>query len=860
MATFPSRAKVVIVGGGIVGNSVAYHLANLGWRDLVLIDKGPFPNPGGSTGHASNFIFLVDHNKEMTQLTVESARQYTDWGVYTTCGGIEVARSETRMTELRRRMDSAKNWGIDDARLVTPAEIKELVPFIDESILVGGFYTPGVGVVDSLRFGTLCREKAEAMGALSVFANTEVSGFDVEDADEGKRIKAVHTSRGTIEAEYVVIACGVWSPNVAQLAGAYIPLTPTVHQMIDVGPVPRFEQSSRAIEFPIVRDMDVLMYERQDGVGLEIGSYAHRSILHDPEDIPALGQSALSPTEFPFTQDDFEPQMEDALELMPEIVGDERVGVKYAINGLIALTPDGMPLLGETPEVKGLWSAAAVWVKEGPGAGKSIAEWMVHGESEIDVAQSDISRFHAHQKTRRHTKARSFEAFPKTYGIVHPAEQYLSDRPLREGPMHEWHAAHDAEFFEVAGWERPQWFKSNAALVEHYGVKPRTNEWDARWWSPIINAEHLAMREAAGIFDLSAFAIFDIVGPGALASVQGVAMRQMDVAVGKVVYTPVLSEVGGFKSDLTIMRLGKHHFRVVTGGAHGMSDLKWFKDHLAENASLVDLTTAYTTIGIWGPKARDIVQSVARADMSHAGFPFGTCRTIEIGSQLVLASRISYVGDLGWELYVPMEQGLRLWETLWEAGQQHGLTACGIGVYGTTGRLEKGYRAYGMELDGDYTVVEAGMLPPKIKAEPYVGREAVLRQMAEPPVAILCTLIVDDHTSPSTGEQRYMLGRQPIVRADGSSIVDAKGRRSYATSAGASPSTGKHLLFAYLPPEDAVEGNHLFVQYFMDRYPVTVAVVGSRPYFDPENLRVRGLGEGPSGVPAAASKPVAVPA
>jgi glycine cleavage system aminomethyltransferase T/glycine/D-amino acid oxidase-like deaminating enzyme len=756
--------------------------------------------------------------------------------VYTECGGIEVARSEERMTELRRRMDSAKNWGIDDARLVTPAEIRELVPFIDESILVGGFYTPGVGVVDSLRFGTICREKAEEMGALTVFANTEVTGFGIED----ERVRSVETTRGTVEAEYVVIACGVWAPQVAELAGSHIPLTPTVHQMADYGPVPLFEQSSKAIEYPIVRDMDVLMYERQDGVGLEVGSYAHRSILHDPEEIPSVEQARLSPTEFPFTQEDFDPQLEDALELMPSILGDERVGQKYAINGLIALTPDGMPLLGETPEVRGLWSAAAVWVKEGPGVGRAIAEWMIHGEPEIDVAQSDISRFHAHQRTRQHTKRRSFEAFPKTYGIVHPAEQYLSDRPLRRSPMHEWHAEHGAEFFEVAGWERPQWFKSNAGLVEHYGVEARTNEWDARWWSPIINAEHLAMREKAGIFDLSAFEIFDIVGKGALASVQRVAMRQMDVAVGKVVYTPVLSQVGGFKSDLTIMRLGRNHFRVVTGGAHGPSDLKWFRDHLDEAASLVDLTTAYTTIGLWGPRARDIAQSITRADMSHEGFPFGTCRTVEIGSQLVLASRISYVGDLGWELYVPMEQGRRLWEELWAAGEPHGLTACGMGVYGTTGRLEKGYRAYGNELDGDYDVVEAGMLPPRIKAQDFVGREAVLRQMAKPPAALLCTLTVDDHTS-STGERRFMLGRQPIVREDGSPLTDAKGRRSYATSAGASPSTGKHVLFAYLPPEEAVEGNHLFVQYFMERYPVTVAVVGARPLFDPDNLRVRGL-------------------
>jgi glycine cleavage system aminomethyltransferase T/glycine/D-amino acid oxidase-like deaminating enzyme len=834
MASFPASAKVVIVGAGIVGNSVAYHLANLGWRDILLIDKGPLPNPGGSTGHASNFIFLVDHNKEMTALTAESARQYRDWDVYTECGGIEVARTETRMNELRRRMDSAKNWGIDDARLVTPAEIKELVPFIDESILVGGFYTPGVGVCDSLQFGTLCREKAEAMGALTVVANTEVTGFDTT----GGRIRSVRTTRGTVEAEYVVIACGVWAPMTAEMAGSHIPLTPVVHQMIDVGPVPRFERSSKAIEFPIVRDMDVLMYERQDGIGLEIGSYAHRSILHDPEEIPSIEQAALSPTEFPFTQDDFDPQMEDALELMPEIVGNESVGVKYAINGLIALTPDGMPVLGETTEVRGLWSAAAVWVKEGPAVGKCVAEWMIHGEPSIDLGASDISRFHAHQKTRQHTKARAFEAFPKTYGIVHPAEQYESDRPIRKSPMHDWHQAAGARFFEVAGFERPQWFESNAPLVEKYGVATRPNEWDARWWSPIINAEHLAMREHAGIFDLSSFMKFDIVGPGALAGVQSVAMRQMDVPVGRVVYTPVLSQEGGFKSDLTIMRLDESTFRVVTGGAHGMSDLKWFRDHMPADAAIVDVSTAYTTIGLWGPRARDIVQSITRADMSNEAVKFGTCRTVEIGSQLVLASRISYVGELGWELYVPMEQGQRLWDELWAAGQPHGLTACGIGVYVTTGRLEKSYRAYGAELDGDYNVVEAGMAPAKVKGQDFVGREAVLRQLGETPAATLCTLTVDDHTS-SSGEKRYMLGRQPIVLADGTPLTDAKGRRSYVTSAGASPSTGRYALMAYLPPEHAAEGNRLFVEYFAERYPVTVAVVGSRPLFDPENLRIR---------------------
>jgi len=835
--TLPSQARAVVIGCGIVGNSLAYHLTDQGWSDVLLLDKGPLPNPGGSTGHASNFIFLVDHSKEMTQLTLESARQYRELGVYTECGGLEVARTEERMEELRRRMASAKSWGIEPVSLVTPAEIKELVPYIDESILLGGFHTPGVGVVDSLRAGTLMRERAVESGGLTVSANTETVGMDVENG----RIRRVHTSRGTIEADTVVIACGVWSPLLAAMAGAHIPLTPAVHQMIDIGPVPRFEKSSRAIEYPIVRDMDVFMYERQDGTGLEIGSYAHRSILHDPEEIPSIAEAALSPTEFPFTQSDFDPQMLDALDLMPEIVGDESVGVKYAINGLIALTPDGMPILGETPEVTGLWSVAAVWVKEGPGVGKSVAEWMVHGESHIDLHSSDVSRFHPHQKTRAHVKARTFEAFPKTYGIVHPAEQWSSDRNLRISPMHRQEAELGAVFHEAAGWERPQWYDVNAPLVERYGVEEREAEWDARWWSPVINAEHLAMREHAGLFDLSAFAIFDVQGAGALDALQRAVLAQMDVGVGRVVYTPVLGPGGGFKSDLTIMRLGDESFRIVTGGAHGMADKKLFRDLLPADgsATLDDVTTAWTTIGLWGPRARDILASVTRDDVSGEGFPFGHCRTLEIGSQLVLASRISYVGDLGWELYVPIEQGGRLWDVLWEAGQPHSLTACGIGVYGTTGRLEKGYRAYGAELESEYTVVEAGMQRPKVKEQDFVGKEAHLRHREEEPAAILCILTIDDHTSTS-GVKRYPLGREPITLRDGTPLTDAKGRRSYVTSAGAGPSLGAYLLFAYLPPEHATEGSQeLAVEYMHEHFPVTVARVGAVPLFDPENTRIR---------------------
>ena len=837
MSDLPKKAKVVIIGAGIVGNSVVYHLARLGWKEMVLVDKGPLPNPGGSTGHASNFIFPVDHAKEMAQLTLDSMRQYKELGVFTECGGIEVARTEARMEELRRRMSSAKSWGVE-SRLITPAEVKELVPFINETIILGGFHTPSVGVVDSLRAGTLMREYALERGALTISANTEILDMRVENG----RISSVVTDKGEIETEYAIICCGVWSPRIAKMAGATIPLTPAVHQMITVGPLEQLAHTVGEIEYPIVRDMDTFCYERQHGSDMEVGSYAHRPILHEPDDIPSIEESALSPTELPFTQEDFDPQLEQALELMPEILGDERAGVRHAINGLLSLTPDGFPLLGETVEVKNLWSAAAVWIKEGPGVGRLIAEWMTYGASEIDPHHSDISRFYDYARSKTHVNARTSEGFNKTYGIVHPREQWNSNRFVRVSPFYAREVALGAEFFETAGWERPQWYNSNEKLLAEFGdrVNKRPNEWDARWWSPIINAEHLAMRERVGMVDLTAFAQFEITGPGALDFMQKVAVNQMNVEVGRGVYTPFLYPNGGFKADLTILRLGQDHFRVITGGGDGGRDKAWLLQHMPEDGSvsLQDITSATCTVGLWGPHARDVLASVTEGDVSNEGFPYSTAKEIRIGSIKAMAFRISYVGELGWEITTQMEHGLKMWDTLWEAGQPYGIVPVGIGVYGNTGRIEKGYRLMGNELESHYSPVEAGLARAKVKKADFIGKEAYLKARSEEPAATLCTLTVDDHTSAS-GEQRFMQGNEPIVTLDGKRIVDSHGRPSYVTTAGASPSTGKFLLMAYLPTELAQVGTQLQVQYMHEYYPVTVVVAGSTPYFDPDNERMK---------------------
>ena len=534
--------------------------------------------------------------------------------------------------------------------------------------------------------------------------------------------------------------------------------------------------------------------------------------------------------------------MEQALELVPDILGDERVGIRHQINGLLSLTPDGMPILGETPEVKGLWAAAAVWIKEAPGIARMVAEWMTDGKPEIDPHGSDIARFHAHQKARHHVKARSAEGFNKTYGIVHPAEQWASNRDVRLSPFNPRERELGAVFFETAGWERPFWYESNKGLLEEYGdrVMPRSAEWESRWWSPIINAEHLAMRDRVGMVDLSAFAIFDITGPGALDHVQAMAVAQMDVPDGRVVYTPLLNEAGGIKSDLTIMRLGRDHFRVVTGGAHGMGDRKWFSDHLPADGSaqLYDATSTWCTAGIWGPRARE----------SSRRRPPRMCRTR--GSRSGRAGRSSSAGS---------PSSPRASRT--SASSAGSCTSRWSRARGCGTRSRRRARRTASFRSGSASTARPGgsrraIAPtapssssnstssrPTCCAQGQGGRlhrsrRRISSSVRRPPVATLCTLTVDDNTSAS-GVKRYMLGREPILTAEGGPITDAKGRRSFVTSAGSGPSVGKHILLSYLPPSYAVVGTKLQVEYFGERYPVTVAVVGSTPLFDPENTRVK---------------------
>ena len=664
--------------------------------------------------------------------------------------------------------------------------------------------------------------------------------------------------RGRIEAEHVVIACGVWSPRIAAMAGANIPLTPAVHQMADVGPLDVLVESNKELAYPIIRDMDTFCYERQSAGSMEVGSYAHRAILMRPDDIPSNQEAALTPTELPLTWEDFDPQMEQAIELM-DMLGDAEI--KYAINGLLSLTPDANPVLGETVEVRNLWSAAAVWIKEGPGIAQLVAEWMTHGYPHMcDPHGSDISRFYPHEKTEYHINARCNEHFNKTYGIVHPREQWASQRGMRRSPFYAREEALGATFFDARGWERPQWYSSNEKLMAKFpdATKARTHEWDGRWWHPVINAEHLQMRESVGMVDLTAFNEFDFEGPKAMEFLQWVCVNNVDVAVGRSVYTPLLTQGGGFRSDLTIQRLGQHHYRVITGAFDGGRDNYWFTKCLEEfnaangkgSCTFTDRSQAYCTIGVWGPNAAKTMAKIttdhtmAPYDLSQEGFPYGSVLDVIIDGVPCTMFRISYVGENGWEIYTRMEHGLKVWDAIWNAGQEFEIIPVGIGVYAVTGRIEKGYRLMGAELESEYDPVEAGLARPKVKSADFIGKQQYLaaREAADKnggPAAVMCTLSMDSQRC-ADGYDRFPTGgNEPILDLQGNRLIDSKGRVSRVTTAGMGPSVGKYLLLAYLPKEHAVEGNKLQVMYMNETYPVTVERAGATPLFDPTDARMK---------------------
>ncbi|MEW9837398.1 GcvT family protein [Mesorhizobium marinum] len=852
MAEFPSRAKVVIIGlGGIVGASVAHHLVERGWDDIVGIDKSGIPTDIGSTAHASDFCYTTSHDFLSCWTTLYSIDFYEKLGHYERIGGLEVARTgdDARMDEIRRKVASAKAFGTP-ARLIDPAGIKQKFPLIEEDQVQGGLWDPDAGLVipRSQTVAGKLVDMAEKSGKLKAFANTPARSLVIENG----RIKGVVTDRGTILADHVVVCAGLWGRLIAEMAGEDLPVMPVDHPLTFFGPYTEFAGTGKEIGWPLLRDQGNSAYMRDtgdpttsEGGMIEWGYYEETNPrLCHPRDLLEKQQARLSPSQRDLEMEQIIEPLERAIELTPilaELGYDER----RSFNGLLQVSAAGGASVGESQKVRGLWYAVGIWVKDGPGYGKLVADWMTDGRTEIDHASIDFARFYPHQLQEAFIEGRCGEAAQKVYTpAVHPREPYATGRNVKRSPFYERERELGGHFMELGGWERAHGYAANEHLLEKYGnrVPVRENEWDNRHFWRVSNAEHLAMSEDCGIVNLSHFYMFDVEGPDHVALMEWLCAARIggDANIGKGIYTHFLDDEGMVRADLTVIRMADR-CRVIDGADAGPRDFHYVR-RVAEDRGLdvtvTDVTEKFVTIGIWGPNARDTLRKVV-ADpeaLSPENFPFAAIRQIEIAGKPVTAFRISYVGEQGWELHMRYEDGLAVWDAL----RSTGVMAFGVETYANSRRMEKSLRLQNADLLTEYNLLESDLQRPRVKDVDFRGKAKHLEHRArEHQPAMLCTLVMTDNVD-SAGVARYPVGAMPVIDpSTGNTLVDELGRRSFTTSVAFGPTLGKNIALAYLPWDYCQEGRKLSVEYFGETYPVEVASVGYKPLYDPENLKPR---------------------
>jgi glycine cleavage system aminomethyltransferase T/glycine/D-amino acid oxidase-like deaminating enzyme len=766
-----TRASVVIVGAGIVGSAAAHFLSDLGWRDVVVVDQGPLFATGGSTSHAPGLVFQTNGSKTLTQFARETVELYTSlehqgqqcWhGV----GSLEVATTPARWADLQRKLGWARSWGID-ASLLTPADTRAKLDLIDESAILGAYYVPTDGVAKPV---WAAEALARSTSGVTFHARTAVMGIETERG----HVRAVVTSNGRIETERVLVCCGIWGPRIGRLVGVPIPLAPVEHQLAWTTPLPELAGETGEIRQPILRHQDQDLYFRQRRDHYALGGYGHEPVVVDAS----------------------------------------------AINGMFSFTPDGFPLLGESDRLRGFWLAEAIWITHAGGAAKAIAHLMTDGRVDLDLRESDVNRFDAYATTDAYVRGRGAQQYREVYDVIHPLQPLEQPRPLRRSPFYGAQRDLGAVFFESRGWEAPRWYEANARLVERYEIPPRAG-WAGKFWSPIAGAEHLATRERAALFDMTPLPKIEVTGLAAGEWLEGLTSNKVARKPGSVTYALLLDESGGIRSDITVARLDAETFQI---GANGPADVAWLRRFLPEDGTVQvrDVTGALACVGLWGPRARDVVTRVSGDDWSNASFPYYTMRAMAVGEVPVRALRVSYVGELGWELYTSPEYGARLWELLWAAGHPDGLVAAGRAAFDTL-RLEKGYRLWGADMHTEYRPDEAGVgFAVKLGKGPFIGREALQVQATSstPGRRLCCLQLIDPRV--------VVMGKEPVLLGD-----EVLG---YVTSAGFGYSVGESLVYAYLPGAAGGEGTMVEVEYFGDRFP---AVVVSEPRWDPEGARLR---------------------
>ncbi|MBI2776589.1 MAG: FAD-dependent oxidoreductase [Chloroflexi bacterium] len=809
------HARAVVIGGGVGGTSIAYHLAELGWTDIVLVDRAELTS--GSTFHSAGLVGQLRSSVTLTRMMMYGADLYRRLTAETgtdvswhEVGSLRLASTVARYEELQRQAAWATTFGLP-LELISAQEAQDRFPLMSTDGVLGAVWLPTDGWLDPSGLAMALAAGARARGA-AIRTHSRVVGIGVDGGRvTGVQVELRDGSREAIRADVVVNAGGMFAPEIGRLAGVTVPIIPMAHQYL-------FTEAIEGVDpgLPQLRDPDNFVYFREEVGGLCMGGYERDPAPWSLDGIPADFNGKLLAPDWPR----FEPIMAGAVRRVPAIAD---AGVSRIINGPEAFTPDNEFILGES-DVRGFWVAAgfsAHGIAGAGGIGRQVASWIVEGEPELDLWKMDIRRFGATYRSRDYTLARSIENYATYYDIHYPNEEREAGRPLRLSPAYGRLEALGASFGEKSGWERANWFESNAAAGDP-SLRPRG--WAGRHWSPAIAAEALATRSAAAIFDETSFAKIEVAGPGAAAALQRLCANDMDVPTGRIVYTQLLDRRGGIVCDLTVTRVGPEQYVLVTGTAFGNHDLGWIRRQTDGDESVLvsDITSEMVCFGLWGPRARDILASVTHDDVSNEGFPYLEARRISVGHVPVYALRVTYVGELGWELYAGMEYGPALWDTLWTAGRPHGLVAGGYRAIDAL-RLEKGYRVWSSDITPDETPFEAGLgFAVKLdKGVDFIGREALVAAKAAGPRKRLRCLVLDDPRSVALGNEPVRVAGRVVGRV---------------TSGGYGFAVERSIAYAYLPPDQAAIGTRGEIDIFGTWVGSEVA---REPLWDPDGTRIR---------------------
>ena len=815
--------RVVIIGAGIVGANLADELTARGWDQVTVVDQGPLPLTGGSTSHAPGLVFQTTGSKTMTELARYTVEKFAgmdldgEW-CFNQLGGLEVATTPERLAELHRRQGWATSWGIEGT-VLEPEECVRLHPLADESKILGGLYVPTDGLAKASRVVVAVARRAQARGA--VFrGSTKVTGIE----QSGGRVTGVATSDGTIPADIVVSCAGFWGPEIGAMVGMDVPLLPLAHQYAKTDQIPELVGRNTELAeagLPILRHQDQDVYFREHVDRLGIGSYAHRPMPVNLRDLvePADVSASAMPSMLPFTDEDFAPAWEQCKLLLPCL---ETAKIDNGFNGIFSFTPDGGPLIGESPDLEGFWIAEAVWVTHSAGVARGVAQLLVDGRSDTDLHDCDVHRFEEIQVAPEYVSETGQQNFVEIYDVLHPLQPRLSPRDLRVSPFHVRQQELGAVFLERRGWEVPHWYEANAGLIKDLPtewVAPERDAWAAQFHSPIAAAEAWRTRTSVAMYDMTPLKRLEVTGRGALSLLQRLTTGKMDKAIGSVTYTLILDEAGGIRSDLTVARLAEDHFQV---GANGNLDLDYFRRQAPADGSVQvrDITGGTCCIGLWGPRARDVVQALSSDDFSNENFKYFRAKRVRIAGIPVTALRLSYVGELGWELYTSADYGLRLWDVLWAEGRKYDVIAAGGAAFNSL-RLEKGYRSWGTDMTTEHNPYEAGLgFAVSAQKTDFVGHKALQGVSDSTIKRRLACVVIDDGRS-------VVLGHEPVF-LDGKPV-------GYITSAAFGHTVAAPVAYAWLPAS-ATPGTQVEIQYFDRR---TAATVAAEPLVDPEMKRIR---------------------